>query len=120
MFKRATEYARTHDTLNADTDAAYWDGVTMDNIAEKDIPSAVSEILTHRTNNGYEDLPVKIFGYGQGSVETTLFLASANADSSGVDKAVLATPYYIYGDNGYITAGLISPPEPDRRLRNLE
>lgn len=65
-------------------------------------------------------MPVKIFGYGQGSVETTLFLASANADSSGVDKAVLATPSYIYADNGYITAGLISDPEPDRRLRNLK
>lgn len=34
MFKRATEYARTHATLDADNDAAYWDGVTMDKIAE--------------------------------------------------------------------------------------
>ena len=46
--RRGTAPSRTHDTLNADTDSAYWDW-SMDEVGEKDIPAMINKILEVRT-----------------------------------------------------------------------
>lgn len=79
--RRGTAPSRTHETLNADTDADYWNW-SMDEVAIYDIPAMINKIIEVRDGEGLAPQKVTVVANSVSSAEALITLMRLPTSSS--------------------------------------
>ena len=79
--RRGTKPSRTHDTLNADSNAEYWNW-SMDEVAIYDIPAMINKIIEVRDGEGLAPQKVTVIANSVSSAEALITLMRLPTSSS--------------------------------------
>lgn len=98
LLNRRGTNPRTHQTLNPNTDASYWD-FTHGDVANKDLTAAISKILETRQADTLGCKKVQLLTYGLGGQEALILLADkASVANKYIERVINVAPCHVPAD----------------------